>query len=181
VEKELPYLPFPQSIVLHPQVAIRESGVWLDVHAPNYACVLMLHVANENKRDDQAVKCVSAAGPDCATTTWDILCARLDGRSFARSLSLLDNLMLRQRPSQSLAEYVHFMRHAFDDYNETCEMIDGSITFHPHHLGLLMLRGISNNGPFGKANSTSLTPSTQTTSCMRTTKSWLAFSGVTCR
>jgi hypothetical protein len=47
------------------------------------------------------------------------------GRSFARSLSLLDILMLRQRPSQSLTEYVHFMRQIFDDYNDTCEMIDG--------------------------------------------------------
>jgi hypothetical protein len=43
------------------------------------------------------------------------------------------------------------MRQTFDDYNEVYEMIDGSATIHPHHLGLLKLRGISNNGPFGKA------------------------------
>jgi hypothetical protein len=75
----------------------------------------------------------------------------LDGRSFVRSLSLLNNLVLRQRHGQSLAEYVHFMRQTFDDYNETCEMIDGSTTIHPHHMGLLILRGISNNRPFGQA------------------------------
>jgi hypothetical protein len=40
------------------------------------------------------------------------------------------------------------MRQTFNDYNETCEMIDGSATTHPHHMGLLMLRGISTNGPF---------------------------------
>jgi hypothetical protein len=39
----------------------------------------------------------------------------MDGRSFARSLSLLDNLMLRQRPGQSLIEYVRFMRQTFDN------------------------------------------------------------------
>jgi hypothetical protein len=110
---------------LIPQVAIRESGVWLDEAARNYANALLLHPASENKRDDHAVKFVSAARPDRATAAWDVLCERLDGRSFARSLSLVDNLVLRQRPGQSLTEYVHFMRQTFDDYNETCDMIDG--------------------------------------------------------
>jgi hypothetical protein len=67
----------------------------------------------------------------------------LDARSFARSLALLDNIMLRQRPGQTVTEYVNFMRQSFDDYNETCQMIDGSAAIHPHNLGLLMLRGIS--------------------------------------
>jgi hypothetical protein len=43
------------------------------------------------------------------------------------------------------------MRQAFDDYNETCQMIDGSAAIHSHNLGLLMLRGISSTGPFGQA------------------------------
>jgi hypothetical protein len=30
-------------------------------------------------------------------------------------------------------------------------MIDGSAAIHPHNLGLLMLRGISSTGHFGKA------------------------------
>jgi hypothetical protein len=30
-------------------------------------------------------------------------------------------------------------------------MIDGSAAIHPHHLGLLMLRGISSKSPFGHA------------------------------
>jgi hypothetical protein len=76
----------------------------VDEQAQNYAYALMLHVASENKRVDQAVKCVSVARPDYVTRAWDIMCERLDGRSFARSLSLLDNLMLRQRHGQPLAE-----------------------------------------------------------------------------
>jgi hypothetical protein len=71
--------------------------------------------------------------------------------SFTRSLSLLENLMLTQRLGHSLTDYVHFMRQTFDDYNETCELIDGFATIHPHILGTLMLRGISSNGPFGHA------------------------------
>jgi hypothetical protein len=71
------------------------------------------------------MKVVSPARPDCATTTWDILNERLDSRSFVRSLTLLDNLVLKHRLGQSLTEYVHFMRETFDDYNETCHMIDG--------------------------------------------------------
>jgi hypothetical protein len=43
------------------------------------------------------------------------------------------------------------MRHAFDDYNETCEMINGFAAIHPHNLGVLMLRGISSTGQFGHA------------------------------
>jgi hypothetical protein len=134
-----------------------------------------MHFANENKRADHAVKCISTPPPDCATTAWDVLCERSDARSFARSLSQLDNLMLRQRHGQSPTEYVHFMQQTFDDYNEKCEMIHGSATIHTHHLGLLMLRGISSNGPFGQANGASSTPSTHTTSCLRT-KSWASFS-----
>jgi hypothetical protein len=67
------------------------------------------------------------------------------------SLSMLDNLMLRQRPGQSVTECGHFTRQTLDDYNETCEIIDGSTAIHPHHLGLLMLLGISSTGPFGQA------------------------------
>jgi hypothetical protein len=64
---------------------------------------------------------------------------------------MLDNLILKQRPSQSVTYYVHFMRRTFDDYNERCQLIDGSAAIHPHTLGLLMLRGISITGPFGQA------------------------------
>jgi hypothetical protein len=136
---------------LTPQLAIRETGVWLDEQAQNYGYALLLNAANESKRVGQAVKCVSASRPDCATRAWDILCDRLDGRSSACSLPLPGNLMLRQRPGHSLTKYVHFIRQPFDDNNETCEMIDGSAAIHPHHLGFQILRGIYNSGPFGQA------------------------------
>jgi hypothetical protein len=144
---------------LIPKLALRESGVWFDEHAQHYAYTLLLHAASANQRADQAMKCVSPARPDCATAAWDIMNERLDSRSFARSLTLLDNLMLWQRPGQSLSEYVHFMRQTFDDYNETCKMVDGSAAIHPHNLSLLMLRGISD-----KLDNVSSTRSTYTTS-----------------
>jgi hypothetical protein len=134
---------------LIPQLAIRDSGVWLDEPAQHYAYTLLLHAATPNQRVDQAMKCVSPARHDCAAAAWDILCERFDRRSFARSLSLLDNLMVRQRSGQSLSDYVHCMRQTFDGYNETCHMVDGSAAIHPHNLGLLMLRGFSNTGPHG--------------------------------
>jgi hypothetical protein len=87
---------------LIPQLALRESGVKLDEASQTYAYALLLHATSKNKRADQAVKCISAARPDCAIAAWAIMCERLDGRSFARSLLLLDNLMLRHRPGQSL-------------------------------------------------------------------------------
>jgi hypothetical protein len=43
------------------------------------------------------------------------------------------------------------MRQTFDDYDETCEMIDGSAAIHPHNQDLLMHRGISSTGHFGDA------------------------------
>jgi spore cortex formation protein SpoVR/YcgB (stage V sporulation) len=136
---------------LIPQLAIRESCVWLDEAALTYAYTLLLHATSENKRVEQTVKCISAARMDCATVAWDILCDRVDNRSFADSLSVLDNLMIRQRPGKSLTNYVHFMRKSFDDYNELCDMIDGSAAIHPHNLGFMMLRGISSNDHFGMA------------------------------
>jgi hypothetical protein len=136
---------------LIPQLAIRDSGVWVDEHAQHYAYMLLLHTANANQRVGQAMKCVSLALPDSAAAAWDILCERFDCRSFARSMSLLGNLMVRQRPRQSLSDCVHYMRGTFDDYNETCRMVYGSAAIYPHNLGLLMLRGISSNGPHGQA------------------------------
>jgi hypothetical protein len=43
------------------------------------------------------------------------------------------------------------MRQSFDDYNEKCQMIDGSAAIHPHNFGLLMLRGISTSSQYGHA------------------------------
>jgi hypothetical protein len=134
---------------LIPQLAIHESGAWLDEHAQHYAYTLLLHAGSPNQRADKAVKCVSPTRPDCATAAWDILCERLDYRSFARSMSLLDNLMLTHGLGQSLNDYVHFMRQTFDDYHETRQMLDGSVAIHPPNLDLLILRGISSTGPFG--------------------------------
>jgi hypothetical protein len=43
------------------------------------------------------------------------------------------------------------MRQSFDDYYETCQMIDGSTVIHPHNVGLLMLRDISTSCYYGHA------------------------------
>jgi hypothetical protein len=134
---------------LIPQLAIRDLGVWLDEQAQHYAYTLLLHAASADQRANHAMKCVSPARPDCAAAAWDILCERLESRSSA--MSMLDNLMVKQRHGQSLSDYVHYMRHTFDDYNEICHMVDGSAAIHPHNLGLLMLRGISGDGPHGHA------------------------------
>jgi hypothetical protein len=106
---------------LIPQLTIRDSGVWLDEQAQHYAYTLLLHAASANQRTNMAMKCDSPTRIDCAAAAWDILCDRLDGRSFARSLSPLDNLIVRQRLGQSLSDYVHYKRQKFDDYNETCQ------------------------------------------------------------
>jgi hypothetical protein len=53
---------------LIPELAIRESGVWLDEAARTYAHALLLHATSENKLGDQPVKCISVARLDCATT-----------------------------------------------------------------------------------------------------------------
>jgi spore cortex formation protein SpoVR/YcgB (stage V sporulation) len=58
---------------LIPQLAICECGVRLDEGAQTCAYALMLHAASENKRADQAVKCISNARPYCANIIWDIL------------------------------------------------------------------------------------------------------------
>jgi spore cortex formation protein SpoVR/YcgB (stage V sporulation) len=135
-----------KALYLIPQVAIRDSGVWLDEQAQHYAYTLLLHAPSANQRAEHAMKCVSPSRPDCAAAAWVILC----DVSTVGPL-LLDNLMVRQRPGQSLSDYVHYTRQTFDDYNETCQMADGSAAIHPHNLGLLMLRGISINGPHGRA------------------------------
>jgi hypothetical protein len=80
---------------LIPPLASRDSGVWLDEQTRHYAYMLLLHAANANHRADLVMKCVSPERPDCAAAAWDILCERLDSRAFARSMSLLDNLIAK--------------------------------------------------------------------------------------
>jgi spore cortex formation protein SpoVR/YcgB (stage V sporulation) len=63
-----------KAVYLIPQLTIRESGVWMDEQAQNYAYALLLHVVDESKRVDSAVKCFFVARSDCATAAWDILC-----------------------------------------------------------------------------------------------------------
>jgi hypothetical protein len=152
---------------LIPLIAIRESGTWVDEQAQHDAFALLLHAASENKRTDQAVKCVSFARPDCATIAWDIMCERLDCRSFAcsLSLSLLDNLMPRQRPGQSLTDYIYFMRKTSDDYIETCELIDDSAAIHPIIWDCSCCVAYLSTDRSAKPNNVSSTPLTQTTSC----------------
>jgi hypothetical protein len=134
-----------------PQLAMRELSAYLDESDQSYLFALLRHVVGDNKRADHAVRCIIAARPDCGDVAWEILCERLDARSFVRSHALLDYIILRQRPGHTLTEYVHFMRQSFDEYNETCQMIDGSSAIHPHNLGLLMLRGISSSSQYGQA------------------------------
>jgi hypothetical protein len=150
---------------LIPQLAIRESGAWLDEHAQHYAYTLLFHAASDNKRADHAVKCVSAACPDCAISAWDILCERMDCRSFARSLSMSDNLILKQRLGQSLTDYVHFMRHTFDDYNETYELIDVLKPSTPPIWASSCCVAYLATDRSDMPSMASSTPSTQTTSC----------------
>jgi hypothetical protein len=44
-------------------LALRDSRVWLAEGAQTYAYALLLHATTENKRGDQAVKCISAQMP----------------------------------------------------------------------------------------------------------------------
>jgi hypothetical protein len=43
------------------------------------------------------------------------------------------------------------MRQTFDDYNETCEMIDGCAAIYPRNMGLLMFSNTSSTGHLGQA------------------------------
>jgi hypothetical protein len=88
----------------------------------SYAFALLLHDVGDKKRIDHAVKCVTASRPDSGVVAHEMECERMDARSFPRFVALVDNFMLRERPTHTFTEYVHFMRQSFDDYNETCEM-----------------------------------------------------------
>jgi hypothetical protein len=65
VEEKLAFLNFLslKPAYLIPQLAIRESGAWLDEQAQHYAYTLLLHAASDNKRADQAMKCVLSDVP----------------------------------------------------------------------------------------------------------------------
>jgi hypothetical protein len=124
---------------LIPKLALRDACAYLNKHAQSYAFALLLYAPGDSGRDDQAVRCVIAARPDCGAADWEILYERLDARSFALSLSRAIGQYLASVTTMPVRRYM--MRQSFDDYNETCQMIDGSTAIHPHNLGLLMLHG----------------------------------------
>jgi hypothetical protein len=62
---------------LIPHFDIRESGMWFDEGAHNYAFALLMHVVSENHRANHAVKCLYVARHEYTTATWDIICERV--------------------------------------------------------------------------------------------------------
>jgi hypothetical protein len=140
------------------------------ISTPSPSCSMLPARTNVRTRLSSA----SRPRHDSASVAWHIMCERMDDKSFARPLSLLDNIMLHQRPGQSLTEYVHIIRESlFDDYNETCDMIDCSVAIYSLNLGLLMVLGIFVTAYSATPNSVSSTPLTRIT-CFQRTTSWLA-------
>jgi hypothetical protein len=50
---------------LIPQLAMRESGAYLDENAQSYAFALLRHAVGDNKLANQTVQCITAARADC--------------------------------------------------------------------------------------------------------------------
>jgi hypothetical protein len=56
-----------------------------------------------------------------------------------------------QRLDESLSDFVHNTRHAYDDLDESCLMADGHVVMPEHFLSIFMLVGMSQEGPYGQA------------------------------
>jgi hypothetical protein len=78
---------------------------------------------------------------------------------------MLINLLLRERPGQSLTDHVYFMRQTFDDCNETCEMIYGSVAIHPSTWDSSCCVSSRARVPSDMRSNVSSTLSTQITFC----------------
>jgi hypothetical protein len=59
--------------------------------------------------------------------------------------------MVRHAFGQSVSSCVHAVKHHFDDLNECLHLKDGSAAILPHVLALVMIRGLSNVGQYGRA------------------------------
>jgi hypothetical protein len=59
--------------------------------------------------------------------------------------------MVRHASGESVLAYVHAGKQHFDDLSECLQLKDGSAAIHPHVLALVMIRGLSNVGLYGKA------------------------------
>jgi hypothetical protein len=61
------------------------------------------------------------------------------------------HLIRVQCPDESHSDFVHNMRHAYDDLNEFCLMADGHVVMPEHFLSIFMLVGMSQEDPYGQA------------------------------
>jgi hypothetical protein len=67
----------------------------------------------------------------------------MDSQSIALTMRMARQLIRVQRPDESLSDIVHNMRHAYDDLNESCLMVDGLVVMPEHFLIIFMLVGMS--------------------------------------
>jgi hypothetical protein len=75
----------------------------------------------------------------------------LDAQSISRTLSLLDQMMVRHASGESVSANVYAARHHFDELYECIQLKDGSAAIHPHVFALVMIHGLSNVGQYGQA------------------------------
>jgi hypothetical protein len=73
----------------------------------------------------------------------------MDFQTIALTMRLSRQLIRVPRPDESLTDFVHNMRNAYDDLNEFCFMVDGPVVLHERFLSIFMMVGMSQEGPFG--------------------------------
>jgi hypothetical protein len=136
---------------LIPQLVLHQSRAVIHTKSQDIIQTLPLTCAGDNRRTRQALDMVSASQPDRGAASWHSLCDRLDSQSITLTMRLARQLIRVQRPDESLSDFVHNMRQAHDDMNESCLMDDGHVVMPEQFLSIFMLVGMSLEGPYGQA------------------------------
>jgi hypothetical protein len=63
-------------------------------------------------------------------------------------MRLARQLIRVQRRDESMSDFVHDMRPTYDDMNESCLLVDGTVVLHKHFLSIFMLVSLFQEGKF---------------------------------
>jgi hypothetical protein len=122
---------------LIPQLVLHQYRAVIHTKSQDIILTLLLQCVGDNRRARHALDMVSASQPDRGAASWHSLCDRLDSQSIALAMRMARQLIRVQRPDEFLSDFVHNMRHAYDDLNESCLMADGLVVMPEHYLIIL--------------------------------------------
>jgi hypothetical protein len=127
------------------------SRARLDPDAQDFLHAMLAHAVNTHNLARHAVTIVQQSQPDKGSASWHAIGHRLDQHSIPLTMQMAQHLARQQRPGESLSQYVHNIRHTYDELNESSMLADGPVVLPDNLFSISMLARLPRKGNLGQA------------------------------